>query len=113
MPPQGMPMDPNQQMPPQGGPPMDPAMAGGAMSPQGAPPAPMPAEDLGPVVEQMMGALEQIGQAMEAMDAQFQEQYARTAQLEEALQGMGSQMEQLMAALQGPAPAGPGAQMMG
>lgn len=108
MPPGAPPMDPAMAggaapMPAQAAPPMDPAMAGGAMPP-GAPPmdptaggAPVPPEDIGAVIDQVMASMEEIIGVIQELGAQNQELSARLDALEQAQQT-------LIEDLQNPAP---------
>ena len=98
--PPGMPMDPSMGGMPPGQPGMDPSMMGGQM-PQQAPPT----EDTGQVMEEIIGAMGGVEEALGSMSDTIVGQDERIAQLEAALQQMGSQMTSITQALQDPSPA--------
>lgn len=94
-------------------PPGDPmaAQAGGApagmapMMPQGAPPAePMPQEDLGPVIEQIMQALQAVDETLRQFAQEHSQLAQQVEQLGQQMQQVQQQHEMLMAAIKEPSP---------
>jgi len=120
---QAMPMDPSMagggmapgmmQGDPAAMPPGDPmaAQAGGVppgmapMMPQGAPPAePMPQEDLGPVIEQIMQAMQAVDETLRQFAQEHSQLAQQVEQLGQQMQQIVQQHEMLMEAIKEPSP---------